>query len=187
MGSEKGEAWDGAILLLPWGLHFQNGETTYRHLYRRLLYNSTIFAVEATAFTLTQNYHEHMGPVHRNSVVYDGSMPCLEAIECDDTENHFICQVINLLRSGLWVTKAHVFFHAGYLAIVALMEMEESDSYHKKPSTTMLTHWKMFNVQILNHWLTPISRSGYKPNWDVSAYDWGLYLLRLTLGPLRKF
>ena len=50
--------------------HFQNGETTCRQLSKRLPYNSTIFAAEATAISLALNYYQHMGPVHHDVVVY---------------------------------------------------------------------------------------------------------------------
>ena len=77
--------------------HFQNGETTCRHLSKRLPDNITIFAAEATAFTLALNYYQHMGPGHHDVIVYSDSMPCLQAIEGEDTENPFICHIMNLL------------------------------------------------------------------------------------------
>ena len=49
--------------------HFQNGETTWRQLSKRLPDNSTIFAAEATAISLALNYYQHMGPVHHDVVV----------------------------------------------------------------------------------------------------------------------
>ena len=79
--------------------HFQNGETTCRQLSRRLPDNNTIFAAEATAISLALNYYQHMGPVHHDVVVYSDSMSCLQAIEGEDTENPFICHIMNLLWS----------------------------------------------------------------------------------------
>ena len=38
-----------------------------------------------------------MGPVHHDVVVYSDSMSCLQAIGGEDTENPFICQIMNLL------------------------------------------------------------------------------------------
>ena len=83
--------------------HFQNDETTCRQLSKRLPDNSTIFAAEATAISLALNYYQHMGPVHHDVVVYSNSMSCLQAIEGwrqgEDTENHLICHIMNLLWS----------------------------------------------------------------------------------------
>ena len=79
-----------------WG---QNGETTCRQLSKRLPDNSTIFTAEATAITLALNYYQHMGPFHHDIVVYSDSMSCLQAIESEDTENPFICHIMNLLWS----------------------------------------------------------------------------------------
>ena len=78
--------------------HFQNGETTCRQLSKRLPDNSTIFAAEATAISLALNYYQHMDPVH-DVIVYSDSMSCLQAIEGEDTENPFICHIMNLLWS----------------------------------------------------------------------------------------
>ena len=78
---------------------FQNGETTCRQLSKRLPVNSSIFAAEATAISLALNHYRHMGPVHHDVVVYSDSMSCLQAIEGEDTENPFICHIMNLLWS----------------------------------------------------------------------------------------
>ena len=58
---------------------------------------STIFAAEATAIILALNYYQHTGPVHHDVIVYSDSMSCLQAIEDEDTENLFICHIMNLL------------------------------------------------------------------------------------------
>ena len=77
--------------------HFQNGEKTCRRLSKRLPDNSTIFAAEATAITMALNYYQYMGPVHHDVVIYSDSLSCLQAIEGEDTENPFICHIMNLL------------------------------------------------------------------------------------------
>ena len=56
--------------------HFQNGETTSDQLTKRLAYNRTIFAAEATAISLALNYYQCMGPVHHNIVVSSDAMQC---------------------------------------------------------------------------------------------------------------
>ena len=43
--------------------------------------------------------YQHMGPVHHDVVVYSDSVSCLQAIEGEDTENPFICHIMNLLWS----------------------------------------------------------------------------------------
>ena len=87
----------GAVAVI--NRHFQNVETTCRQLFKRLPDNSTIFAVEATAISLALNYYQHMCPVHHDVVVNSDSMSCLQAIEGADTENPFICHIMNLLWS----------------------------------------------------------------------------------------
>ena len=93
-GSKMNERVGAAAVI---NRHFQDGETTCRQLSKRLPDNSTIFAAEATAITLALNYYRHMGPVHHDVVVYSDSMSCLQAIEGEDTENPFICHIMNLL------------------------------------------------------------------------------------------
>ena len=77
--------------------HFQNGETTCRHLSKRMTDNSNIFATEVTAITLALDYYWHMDPVHDDIVVYTDSVSCLQAIEGEDSENPLICHILNLL------------------------------------------------------------------------------------------
>ena len=84
----------GAVAVI--NRHFQNGETTCHQQSKRLPDNSSIFAAEATAISLTLNYYRHMVPVHHDVVVYSDSMSCLQAIEGEDTENPFICHIMNL-------------------------------------------------------------------------------------------
>ena len=95
-GSKMNERVGAAAVI---NRHFQNGETTCRQLSKRLPDNSTIFAAEATAISLALNYYQHMGPVHHDVVVYSDSMSCLQAIEGEDTDNPFICHIMNLLWS----------------------------------------------------------------------------------------
>ena len=71
--------------------------TCCHHLSKRLPDNSTIFAAEATAITLALNYYRHMDPVCHDVVVYSQSMSCSPAVEGEDTENPFICQIMTLL------------------------------------------------------------------------------------------
>ena len=93
-GSKMNERVGAAAVL---NRHFQNGETTSHQLPKRLPENSTIFAAEATAISLALNYYRYMGPVHHNVVAYSNSMSCLQAIVSEDTEDPFMCHIMNLL------------------------------------------------------------------------------------------
>ena len=93
-GSKMNERVGAAAII---NRHFQDGGTTCRQLSKRLPDNSTIFVAEATSITLALNYYRHMGPVHHDIVVYSDPMSCLQAIEGEDTENPFICHIMNLL------------------------------------------------------------------------------------------
>ena len=59
--------------------------------------NSVILAAEAAAISLALNFYQHMDPVHHDVMIYSDSMSCLKAIESEDTENAFICHIMNLL------------------------------------------------------------------------------------------
>ena len=103
-GSKMNERVRAAVVI---NRHFQNGETTCRHLSKRLPDNSTIFAAEATAITLTLGYYRHMDAVRHDAVVCSDSVPCLQAIESEDTENTFICHIMNLLWFVEWQRQMH--------------------------------------------------------------------------------
>ena len=85
----------GAAAVINFDL--QIGKTTYHQLSKRLTDNSTIFAAGVTAITLALNCYRYIGPVHANVIIYSDSKPCLQAIECEDTENPFIRHIMNLL------------------------------------------------------------------------------------------
>ena len=56
-------------------------------------------SLPCTDTRLALNYYQHMDPVHHDVIVYSDSMSCLQAIEGEDTENPFICHIMNLLWS----------------------------------------------------------------------------------------
>ena len=89
-GSNVSESWGNSSHQPPFPEWWDN-------LPPRLPDNSTIFAAEATAISLVLNYYQHMGPFHHDVVVYSDSMSCLQTIEGEDTENPFICHIMNLL------------------------------------------------------------------------------------------
>ena len=165
--------------------HFRNGEITCRCLSKRLPDNSTIFAAEATAITLALDYYQHMEPVRHDVVVFSDSMSCLQAIEGEDTENPLICYIMNLLwllsDKGTHVRFCWIPSHCG-------IEGNEKVDQSAKES--------------LDHDIDPLARVHYadlKPlinsyiqqlvqiKWDVAVHGRDLYLLKPTLGPLKKF
>ena len=158
--------------------HFLNGETTCCHLPKRLPDNSTIFAAEDTAITLALDYYQHMTPIRHDVVVYSDSMFCLQVIEGDDTENPFICHIMNLL----WLLSdkgTHVRFywipsHCGIGGNESVDQLaNETFDHDTDPLTNAL-------YADLKFWSTPISSSWFKSNGR------DLYLLKPTLGHLRN-
>ena len=146
--------------------HFQNGETTCCQPSKRLADNSTIFAAEATAISLALNYYRHMGPVHHDVVVYSDSMSCLQAIEGEDTEDPFICHIMNLLwllsDRGTRVRFCWIPSHCGIEGI------ERVDQLAK---------------ETLDQDMDPLASVHYtdlKPKWDVAIHGRDLYLVKPT-------
>ena len=165
--------------------HFQNGETTCRQLSNRLPDNSTIFAAEATAISLALNYYQHMGPVHHDVVVYSDSISCLLAIEGEDTENPFICHIMNLLWSlsdkGTHVRFCWVPSHCGVdrNERVDQLAKETFDQDNYLLASVHYTDMKPL-VNSYNQKLV-------QTKWDVDVHGRVLYLVKSTLGPPKKF
>ena len=160
--------------------HFQNGETTSCQLSKRLPDNSTIFAAEATAISLALNYYRYMGQVHHNVVVYSHSMFCLQAIESEDTENPFICHIMNLL----WLLNdngAHV--HLYHCAIEGNERLDQLAKETLDHDIDPLASVHYADLKALdnsfNQWLV-------QTRWDVAAHGRDLYLLKPTLGPQKN-
>ena len=181
-GSKMNERVGAAAVI---NRHFQNGETTCRHLTKRLPDNSTIFAAEATAITLALNYYQHMGPVHHDVIVYSDSMSCLQAIESEDTENAFICHILNLLwllnDKGTHIRFCWIPSHCG------IDGNERVDQLAKE------------TLDLDIHPLMGVHYAGLKPQvnsyiqqlvqikWDVAVHGRDLYFVKPTLGPPKKF
>ena len=181
-GSKMNERVGAAAVI---NRHFQNGETTCRQLSKRLSDNSIIFAAEATAISLALNYYQHMGPVHHDVVVYSDSMSCLQAIEGEDTENHFICHIMSLLWSlsdkGTNVRFCWVPSHCGIDGneIVDQLAKETMDQDIGTLASVHYTHMKpLFNSYI---------QKLVQTKWDVAVHGKDLYLVKPTLGSPKKF
>ena len=181
-GSKMNERVGAAAII---NHHFQNGETTCRQLSKRLPDNSTIFAAEAIAISLALNYYQHMGTVHHDVVVYSDSMSCLQAIEGEDTENPFICHIMNLLWSlsdkGTRVRFCWVPSHCGIDGNerVDQLAKETLDQDIDPLASVHYTDMKplvIFYIQKL-----------VQTKWDVAVHGRDLYILKPTPGPPKKF
>ena len=181
-GSKMNERVGAAAVI---NRHFQNGETTCRQLSKRLPDNSTIFAAEATAISLALNYYQHMGPVHHDVVVYSDSMSCLQAIEGEDTENPFICHIMNLLWSlsdkGTRVRFCWVPSHCGINGNerVDQLAKETLDQDIDPLASVHYTDMK----PLVNSYIQKLVQT----KWDVAVHGRDLYLVKPTLGPPKKF
>ena len=143
-GSKMNERVGAAAVI---NRHFQNGETTCRQLSKRLPDNSTIFAAEATAISLVLNYYQHMGPVHHDVVVYSDSMSCLQATEGEDTENPFICHIMNLLCRAAYL---YTIWYRYYPIPIQGTKMTHSKLYSKSILTSGIWE-KSNNIMIKYH------------------------------------
>ena len=175
----------GAVAVI--NRHFMDGETstTCRHLSKRLPDNSTIFAAEATAITQALNYYQYMGPVHHDVVVYSDSMSCLQAIEGEDTENPFICHIMNLLWS-LSDKDTHVRFcwiprHCGIVGNERVDQLAKETLDHNINPLANVHHADL--KPLVNSYIQQLVQT----KWDVAVHGRDLYLLKPILGPPKKF
>ena len=165
--------------------HFIEWWETCRQLSKKLPDNSTIFAAEATAISLALNYYQHMGPIHHDVVVYSDSMSCLQAIEVEDTENPFICHIMNLLWSlgdkGTRVRFCWVPSHCGIEGNerVDQLAKETLDQYIEPLASVHYTDMK----PLVNSYIQKLVQT----MWDVAVHGRDLYLVKPTLGPSKKF
>ena len=165
--------------------HFQNGETTCRQLSKRLPDSSTIFAAEATAISLALNYYQHMGPFHHDVVVYSDSMSCLQAIEGEDTENPFICHIMNLLWSlsdkGIRVRFCWVPSHCG------IDGNERVDQLAKKTLDQDIDPLASVHYTDMKPLVNSYIQKMVQTKWDVAVHGRDRFLVKPTLGPPKKF
>ena len=165
--------------------HFQNGETTCRQLSKRLSDNSTIFAAEATAISLALNYYQHMGPVHHDVVVYSDSMSYLQAIEGEDTENPFICHIMNLLwllsDRGTRVRFCWVQSHCG------IDGNEKVDQLAKETLDQDIDPLANVHYTDMRPLVNSYIQTLVQTKWDVAVHGRDLYLVKPTLGSRKKF
>ena len=181
-GSKMNERVGAAAVI---NRHFQNGETTCRHLTKRLPDNSTIFAAEATAITLALNYYQHMGPVHHDVIVYSDSMSCLQAIEGEDTENPFICHIMNLLcllnDQGTHIRFCWIPSHCGIDGNERVDQLAKETLDHDIDPLVGV-HYADLKPQV-NSYIQQLVQI----KWDVAVHGRDLYFVKPTLGPPNKF
>ena len=161
--------------------HFQNGETTCRHLSKRMTDNSNIFATEVTAITLALDYYWYMDPVHDDIVVYTDSVSCLQAIEGEDSENPLICHILNLL----WLL-SNKGTHVRFCWIPNNCGIEGNKRVDQLAKET-LDHNIDLLASVYYADLKPLVNSYIQQwvqvKWSVAVHGRDLYLLKLTLGP----
>ena len=165
--------------------HFQDGETTCRQLSKRLPDNSTIFAAEATAITLALNNCRYMAPVHHAVVVYSDSMSYLQAIEGEDTENPFICHIMNLL----WLlsdkgTRFHFCWIPSHCGIEGNERVGQiaKETLDKDIDTLASIHYTDLKP-LVNSYIQQL----FQTKLDVAVHGRDLYLVKATLAPPKKY
>ena len=175
--------WESrAAAIINW--HFKDGETTCRLLSKRLPDN-TIFAAEATAIILALNYYQHMDPVHHDIVVYSDSMSCLQAIEGEDTENPFICRIMNLL----WLlsdkgTHVHFCWIPSHCGIEGYEKVDQLEKEMLGQDIDPLANVHYTDLKpLVNSYIHQLVQT----KWDVVVHGRYLYLMKPTLGTPKKF
>ena len=158
--------------------HFQNGETTCRHLSKRLPDDSTIFAAEATVISLAHG----PSPSWCSSLLWR-----------------------NVLFAGNWGWRHREPFYLPYHEPALVIEWQGHTCLFLL-GTKPLWHWRKWKsgptsrrdprpryrpsgkcplYRYKNHWSPPTFRCWFKPSIAVHGRD--LYLVKPTLGPPKKF
>ena len=181
-GSKMNERVGAAAVI---NRHFQNGKTTCRQLCKRLPDNSTIFAAEATAISMALNYYQHMGPVHHDVVVYSDSMSCVQAIEGEDTENPFICHIMNLLWSlSHRGTRVHFCWVPKHCGIVGNERVDQlaKEALDQDIDPLVSVHYTDMKP-LVNSYIEKLVQT----KWDIAVHGRDFYLGTPTPGPQKKF
>ena len=178
-GSRMNERVGAAAVI---NCHFQNGETTCRQLTKKLSDNSITCAAEATAITLALNCYWHMGPVHHNVVV---SMPGLQAIEGEVTDNPFICHIMNLL--WLLSDKGTSFRPCWIPSQCGIEGNERVDQLAKDSIDQDIDPPARAHYTDLRPLVKSYIQQLVQTKWVVAVHGRDLYLVKLTPGALKKF
>ena len=181
-GSKMNEKVGAAAVIYR---HFQNGETTYRPLSKRLPDNSTVFAAEAQAIILALDYYRHMEPVRHDVVIYSDSMSCLQAIEGEDTENPLTCHIMDLLWAlydrGTYVRFCWVPSHCG------IEGNERVDQLAKEALDLNIDPQVKVHYADLKPLIFQYAQKLAQDKWNTSMKGRALYELKPKLGPPKTF
>ena len=125
------------------------------------------------------------GPVHHDVVVYSDSMSCLQAIEGEDTENPFICHIMNLFWSlsdkGTRVHFCWVPSHCG------IDGNERVDQLAKETLDQDIDPLASVHYTDMKPLINSYMKKLVQTKWDVAVHGRDLYLVKPTLGPPKKF
>ena len=134
---------------------------------------------------LALNYYRHMGPVHHDVIVYSDSMSCLQPIEGGETENPFICHIMNLL----WLlndkgTNIRFCWIPSYCGIDG---NETVDQLAKETLDLDIDPLVGVHYADLKPLVNPYIQQQVQIKWDVAAHGKDIYFVKPTLGPPKKF
>ena len=112
------------------------------------------------------------------------SMSCLQAIEGEDTQNPFICHIMNLLsllsKKGTQVCVCWIPSQCGMEENERVDQLAKETLYHNiDPLANVHADLK----PLVNSYIQQLVRT----KWDVAVHGRDLYLLKPTLGPPKKF
>ena len=112
-------------------------------------------------------------------------MSCLKAIEGEDTENPFICHIMNLLWSlsnkGTHVPFCWVPSHCGIDGNERVDQLAKETLY-QDINPLASAHYTDMNP-LLNCYIQKLVQT----KWDLAVHGRDLYLVKPTLGPPKKF
>ena len=110
---------------------------------------------------------------------------CLQAIEGEDTENPFICHIMNLLwllsDKGRHVRFCWIPSHCGIEGNKRVDQLAEETLDHNIDPLANVHHADL--KPLVNSFIQQL----FQTKWDVAVHGRDLYLLKPTLGPPKKF
>ena len=115
-------------------------------------------------------------------------MSCLQAIGGEDTENPFICHIINLLwllsDKGTHFRFCWIPSHCGIEGNAGVDQLaKETLDQNIDPLASLHYTGMKPSVNSVNSYIQKLVQT----NWDVAVHGWDLYLVKPTLGPPKKF
>ena len=126
-----------------------------------------------------------MDPVLKLDNDLSNSMSCLQAIEGEDTENPFICHIMNLLWSlsdkGTRVRFCWVPSHCG-IDGNEIVDQLAKETLNQDIDPLASVHYTDMKP-LVNSYIQNLVQT----KWDVAVHGRDLYLVKPTLGPPKKF